>query len=102
MGQSWAGRRLDCRVSLGCPSRGGLAALVDVALGPRAHDTDVEDPRGARVCTLYVRTNGTYVRSTRVRTYVLIHRVPWYSSTFSTTAHTAVEYHLVGMDHTSY
>ncbi len=30
-------RRLDCRVSLGCPSMGGLAALVDVALGPRAH-----------------------------------------------------------------
>ena len=49
-------RRLDCGVSLGCPSRGGLAALVDVALGPRAHDTDVEDPRGATLVYLDVAT----------------------------------------------
>ncbi len=38
------------------PSRGGLAALVDVALGPRAHDTDVKDPRGATLVHLDVAT----------------------------------------------
>jgi hypothetical protein len=71
-------RRLDCRVSVGCPSRGGLAALVDVALGPRAHDTDAEDPRGATSVHLDVAT--PQVVRTYTCTYTCTYQY-WYTYT---------------------
>ena len=44
-------RRFDRGEVFRCQYRGGVAALVTTALGPRAHNADAEDPRAA----LYVQ-----------------------------------------------
>jgi hypothetical protein len=80
---STGGLAAQVDVSLGCPSTGGLAAQVDVALGPAGHTTpksEKSDHILVRRHQLVATLTGTkrYQFGTMVHVYTRVHVYHWY------------------------